>query len=175
MSKATARKVQAKGASSAPSDQFKNFLNLNAAFTPSGLAYELAAAADALSDALESGNVCEPLDRNLQVWVAIKTLANNPHNSLSPELRQDLTDLADRITATTFAMAKEFSSDSILHLIEASVNLSKTLSDAVIEQLVRERAYALWQEAGADHGRDQEFWFTAQREIAEAMAQSAAS
>jgi hypothetical protein len=35
--------------------------------------------------------------------------------------------------------------------------------DAV--QCVREAAYYLWQNAGCPHGRDQEFWLEAEREI----------
>lgn len=35
------------------------------------------------------------------------------------------------------------------------------------EDDVRERAYLLWIEAGSPDGRDVEFWFIAQRELAE--------
>ncbi|NMA97666.1 MAG: DUF2934 domain-containing protein [Phyllobacteriaceae bacterium] len=32
---------------------------------------------------------------------------------------------------------------------------------------VRERAYQLWDQAGQPEGREQEFWFDAERELAE--------
>lgn len=32
---------------------------------------------------------------------------------------------------------------------------------------IRDRAYALWVEAGSPDGRDQEFWHRAERELAE--------
>lgn len=34
------------------------------------------------------------------------------------------------------------------------------------EQRIRERAYQLWEQAGCPHGRDGEFWLTAQAELA---------
>jgi hypothetical protein len=35
------------------------------------------------------------------------------------------------------------------------------------EERIRDRAYALWIEAGSPEGRDEEFWHRAQSEIAE--------
>ena len=37
--------------------------------------------------------------------------------------------------------------------------------DPAWEQKVRERAYALWEREGRPHGRAEEFWFTAEREL----------
>lgn len=34
-----------------------------------------------------------------------------------------------------------------------------------IQELVRERAYELWQQAGCPEGRSEEFWFAAEREL----------
>ncbi len=36
-----------------------------------------------------------------------------------------------------------------------------------IEQRIRDRAYQLWEQAGRPHGRGEEFWFAARREIAD--------
>ncbi len=33
------------------------------------------------------------------------------------------------------------------------------------EQLIRERAYDLWNQAGRPHGRNEEFWALAEREV----------
>jgi Protein of unknown function (DUF2934) len=38
-----------------------------------------------------------------------------------------------------------------------------TMSD--VEQLIRERAYLLWEQAGQPHGRGEEFWFIAQQQF----------
>lgn len=35
------------------------------------------------------------------------------------------------------------------------------------QEKVRDRAYQLWDRAGQPEGRDQEFWFDAERELAE--------
>lgn len=34
-----------------------------------------------------------------------------------------------------------------------------------IQELIRERAYELWQQAGCPEGRSDEFWFAAEREL----------
>lgn len=35
------------------------------------------------------------------------------------------------------------------------------------QEKIRDRAYQLWDRAGQPEGRDQEFWFDAERELAE--------
>ena len=35
------------------------------------------------------------------------------------------------------------------------------------ETQIRDRAYALWEEAGRPEGQDMEFWITAERELSE--------
>jgi hypothetical protein len=35
------------------------------------------------------------------------------------------------------------------------------------EELIRDRAYALWEAAGSPQGEDQRFWHQAERELAE--------
>ncbi|MGA2495879.1 MAG: DUF2934 domain-containing protein [Roseiarcus sp.] len=39
-----------------------------------------------------------------------------------------------------------------------------------IQELVRERAYELWQRAGAPEGRSDEFWFAAEHELEDKTA-----
>ena len=43
-----------------------------------------------------------------------------------------------------------------------------------LEQRIRERAYALWQEQGCPEGNDHEFWFRAEQEIASETAPATA-
>jgi hypothetical protein len=39
-----------------------------------------------------------------------------------------------------------------------------------IQELLRERAYELWQQAGTPEGRSDEFWFAAERELEDTTA-----
>ncbi len=137
--------------------------------SPTGLASELAAAAEALSQALETGHFCEPAMRNLGLWVAVKTLANGRNGGIDPATRADLNRIADQVAATTFAMGQNFTPDSVLPLIAIDLEASRALVDGLVQQMIRERAYFLWQESGSRHGNDQGFWFAAEREIREAM------
>jgi hypothetical protein len=43
---------------------------------------------------------------------------------------------------------------------------------ATIEQMVRDRAYELWQEAGQPEGREQEFWHEARKQVIHSGAAS---
>lgn len=142
-------------------------LKLNSA---TELAAELAAAAEALSQALETGHFCEPAMRNLGLWVAVKTIANGRNGGIDPDTRASLNQIADQVAAITFAMAQGFTPDSVLPLIAIDLEASKALVDGLIQQMIRERAYFLWQDSGQPHGNDQTFWFAAEREIRDAMS-----
>lgn len=43
-----------------------------------------------------------------------------------------------------------------------------------VEQRIRERAYAIWQEKGCPEGSDHEHWFLAEQEVAGASAAAVA-
>ncbi|HSV30211.1 MAG TPA: DUF2934 domain-containing protein, partial [Candidatus Omnitrophota bacterium] len=76
-----------------------------------------------------------------------------------------LTEMAELVTTATLAAARSGTPQAIEPLIAMDLSLSKLLSDATLEQMTRDRAYYLWQEAGCPHGNDQEYWFTAANEI----------
>jgi hypothetical protein len=42
---------------------------------------------------------------------------------------------------------------------------TRKMTDTVDEQEVRQRAYRLWEQHGRPSGRDNEFWFRAEREV----------
>ncbi len=134
-------------------------------FSAPGLAEELALVADGLSKAMESGHFCEAIEHNLEVWVAIKTLVARQNGQVDAETRSSLMQVADQVAAATFAMAQVFTPDSVLPLITIDLEVSKALVGGVLNQMIRDRAYFLWQEAGSPHGTDQQFWYTAEQEI----------
>jgi hypothetical protein len=55
-------------------------------------------------------------------------------------------------------------------LITIDLEVSKALTDGILGQMIRDRAYFLWQEAGAPHGKDEEFWYAAEQDIRRVMA-----
>ena len=134
-------------------------------FSAPGLAAELAASADGLSRALETGRFCEAIERNLELWVAIKTLVAQQNGRVDGETRNSLTQVANQVASATFAMAQDFTPDSVLPLITIDLEVSKALVDGVLSQMIRDRAYFLWQESGCQGGRDEQFWYTAEQEI----------
>lgn len=157
-----------KARAAAPKDEsapLSILIDPEAVYSPTGLAAELVKAADWLTSAAESGAFCEALERNLQVWVAVKSLVNRQNGQIDDETRTNLTQLADQVAAGTFVLARDITADSVTPLVAINLEVSKALVEGVLNQLIRDRAYYLWQEAGGEHGQDKQFWFTAEREI----------
>ena len=48
-------------------------------------------------------------------------------------------------------------------------------TEAEFLEKVRHRAYSLWQRDGESHGRDQDFWYLAEKEIADEEGRPAPS
>jgi hypothetical protein len=145
-------------------------INLSAVFSASGLAAELAKAADALTTAAESGEFCGALERNLELWVAIKTLAGRSNGQLDPESRDTLIRVADQVADATFQIARVFDPEAVLPFATIDLEVAQGLVNGALNRAIRERAYYLWLEAGAPHGEDQQFWYSAEREIRAALA-----
>ncbi len=156
-----ARKSTAK----AGTDSASGLIDPDRVFSAPGLAAELAAGADGLSRALETGHFCEAIERNLELWVAIKTMVSRQNGRVDAETRSNLMHVADQVASATFAMAHDFAPDSVLPLITIDLEVSKALVDGVVNQMIRDRAYFLWQQSGCQDGRDQQFWYTAEQEI----------
>lgn len=134
-------------------------------FTAPGMAAELALAADRLSRALETGKFCDAIERNLEVWVAVKTLVSRQNGQIDADIRNTLLQVANQVATITFAMAQKFTPEGVVPLVAINLAVSKALVDGVLDQMIRDRAYYLWQDSGGVHGSDQQFWFVAEREI----------
>lgn len=145
-------------------------IDLTAALSPVGLAHELAKAADLLLGGLDSGRLGEALEANLELWAAIKTLAERRNGQLDGELRQTLLTTAETVFATTFSLDAKLAAQAVEWLVSANLRLSQGLSSAVIAQMTRDHAYHLWQQAGCPHGEDQDFWYAAERALRAAAA-----
>jgi len=62
-------------------------------------------------------------------------------------------------------MAKAVSSARTTRTKKSGTNGSGADYTPKVEELIRRRAFELFQESGAQHGRDQEHWFRAEAEI----------
>lgn len=74
-------------------------------------AFSLLKCAIDLSNARESENISElvnALDNNMQLWVYIKTLADQKENILPQEIRTNLIKLADYVSAKTIEVGQDF-------------------------------------------------------------------
>lgn len=74
-------------------------------------AFSLLKCAIDLSNARESENTAElatALDNNMQLWVYIKTLADQKENILPQEIRSNLIKLADYVSAKTIEVGQDF-------------------------------------------------------------------
>jgi len=136
--------------------------DLAALSSASGMAAELTKAADALTCAVETGLVCEALDANMQLWVAIKNTVGGTDGGAG-DVKDNLVRLADHVVASTLGLARGFSPEAVLPLIGIDLEVAKGLMDGILEHLIRERAYYLWKETG--HCSDYDNWIRAEREI----------
>ena len=75
--------------------------------------------------------------------------------------RGDYTPLADVIDE----VRDEVRDERRRNLIRDTIEATKAAQQRNAERLVRERAYFLWEDAGYPDGRDQEFWFEAERQF----------
>lgn len=130
-----------------------------------GLASALAASAADLCKATEDGLFCEPLNRNLELWVAIKALLGSAPDSVAEPSRANLTQLAGHVAAYTTALARDFAPERVAQLIEINLKIAQGLIEGVLNQVIRDRAYYIWLESGCPQGRDQEHWCQAEQEI----------
>ena len=130
-----------------------------------GLAAALTSAAAELCAATEDGRVCPPLDRNLRLWVAIKTMMGADSAVVPDFVRGNLLQLADRVTAFTAAVGRDFSPERVTQVAEINLKIAQGLIESTLSQLIRDRAYYIWLESGCPEGRDQEHWGAAEQEI----------
>lgn len=170
MSKSKAAPAKRNTASSKAAGGAPAPLDLDAVFSPTGLAGQLATAAANLVEGLETGVLRPALEQNLELWVAIKMLLSRQNGQLDPSLSGSLGQTAETVTDTIFATGNGISPEALQWLISVNLELAKQLTNSVIHQMTADRAYFLWQEAGAVHGTDQQYWFTAEADIRNALA-----
>ena len=80
-------------------------------------------------------------------------------------VRGNLTQLADRVTAFTAAVGRDFSPERVVQLAEIDLKIAQGLIESTLSQLIRDRAYYIWLDSGRPEGRDQEHWSAAEQEI----------
>jgi len=140
-------------------------IDFSALESTQGLAAALTAAAAELCAATEDGRFCLPLDRNLRLWVAIKTMMEAASGAVPDFVRGNLTQLANRVTAFTAAVGRDFSPERVVQLAEIDLKIAQGLIESTLSQLIRDRAYYIWLDTGCPEGRDQEHWSAAEQEI----------
>lgn len=67
------------------------------------------------------------LNDNLELWVAIRTMAEREECSLSPEVRQNLTTLSKFVADKVFASSEGISEETVSTLININLQISEGL------------------------------------------------
>lgn len=95
-------------------------------------AFQLSKCAIAIDQARENpGNLASALNDNLEVWVAIRTLAEQDDCNLSPEVRQNLTTLSKFVADKVFASADGVSDETVSTLININLQISEGLLEGI--------------------------------------------
>ncbi len=130
-------------------------------------AFALAEAAILLEHARHTGGaeLTAALENNLQLWVAIRTLVERPNSPIPKEIRENLIKLGQFVAQKTFEVGKSPKPATIDSLITINLHIAEGLLEGIVSQRIRDRAYYLWELDGCQHGRDQDHWAQAEREI----------
>lgn len=127
-------------------------------------AYGLIESAIRLDQANKPGEVGDALDHNLVSWVYLKTAINKDGAGMPDEVKGNLNRLADYVAGISLN-GKSLSREQVDSLINLNLQISEGLLEGETRHRIRERAYQLWEQGGRPHGRDQDFWFDAERDI----------
>lgn len=133
---------------------------------------DLAAAAHAVADAAvlllqacETSKYRTALEENLELWVALKTLAETDRIA-SPELAGQIRRLASYVIGNTETIGEGGLADkTMMTLITIDLQVASGLVEAAGQSLVRQRAYEIWEAEGCPAGRDRDHWHRAEREL----------
>jgi flagellar biosynthesis regulator FlaF len=91
-------------------------------------AFGLVQAAVALDSARnDSAALAAALDHNMQLWVAIGTLAESPTNSLPATVKDNLVRLSKFVSETTLAHGVSIAQDALTTLININLQISEGL------------------------------------------------
>jgi flagellar biosynthesis regulator FlaF len=94
-----------------------------------GLAHAALMLDQARADRADKVAMCEALDKNLQLWVAIKTLVNLDSCQLSEELKENLRRLTEFVADTTFTYGIEIPDG----VIDALTRINLQISEGLLE------------------------------------------
>ena len=79
------------------------------------------------------GKLAAALAHNLELWVGVRTLISRPDSHVSPELRENLTRLADYVAGTTMTHGVEISPETL----EILININLQVSEGMLEGAAR--------------------------------------
>ena len=120
------------------------------------------------ADTPEKANIA--LDHNLRLWVAIKTVLQNEENTLNPEVKANLRNLAQYVTVTTMeATQGSIEERKLVSLSRINMHIAEGLLHGQKNRLVQERAYEIWEREGRPDGREMDHWLLAEAEIADLL------
>lgn len=84
--------------------------------------------------AQNGGLLTSALNENLEVWVAIKTVAERTDSGLSEGVRENLIRLSNYVADTTFRSVEEMSEQAIDTLININLQISEGLLEGLSSQ-----------------------------------------
>ncbi len=123
-------------------------------------------AATLLIEADTPDKVSIALDHNLKLWIAIKTVINNPDNTLPEEIKDNLRDLAQYVSGATMeATQGEIEMRRLVSLARVNMHIAEGLLRGQANKMVQERAYEIWEREGRPDGREMDHWLQAEQEI----------
>jgi flagellar biosynthesis regulator FlaF len=110
---------------------FANRETLNSA---EASAFGLSKAAVMLDQSREDhGKLAAALDNNMEVWVAIRTLASRDDNLLPEDTKSNLVKLSQFVTQTTMSQGVEMPSE----VIDTLININLQISEGLLESQAR--------------------------------------
>ena len=123
------------------------------------------------ADTPEKANIA--LDHNLRLWVAIKTVLQNEENTLDPDVKANLRNLAQYVSTTTMeATTGSIEARKLVSLSRINMHIAEGLLAGHKSRMIQERAYDIWEREGRPQGREMDHWLRAEAEIAEMLKQS---
>lgn len=127
-------------------------------------------AASLLIEAETPEKVNVALDYNLRLWVAIKSVLQGDANTLAPEVKANLRNLASHVVNTTMeATTGEIELRRLVNLSRINMHIAEGLLRGQQNKMVQDRAYEIWDRDGRPEGRDMEHWLLAEQEITEML------
>ncbi|MCW2248048.1 flagellar biosynthesis regulator FlaF [Azospirillum fermentarium] len=145
---------------------------LKTGFTrPEGDARTLTHAATLLIEANSPETVSIALDHNLKIWVAIKLLVQDDASPLPVEVKENLKNLAQYVSATTMQVTEGTIEESkLVSLARLNMHIAEGLLSGEQNRLIQERAYQIWEAQGRPEGRAMDHWIQAEEEIRAELA-----